>query len=83
MIKFTYTKGSGALCYGFGISEENVKRLKKGQPIYIDLSQIGGTGEVMIFYGKTEQDMARDLAEFIGPDTVTHIDPKVTDCGKA
>ena len=69
MVKFTYTT-AGVICYGFGISEENVNRLKKGQPIFIDLSEIGGTGEVMIFYGKTEEDMARDLAGVIGPDTV-------------
>lgn len=40
---------------------------------------MGGTGRVLIFYGKTEQDMMRDLAEFIGPETKVNIDPRLAD----
>lgn len=78
MLKFSYTK-AGAPCYGFGLSERNIYRLRKGEPIVIDLGLMGGTGEVLIFYGKTEQDMGRLLAEFIGPDTKVNIDPKLAD----
>jgi hypothetical protein len=78
MLKFSYTK-AGAPCYGFGLSERNLYRLRKGEPIRIDLAQMGSTGEVLIFYGRTELDMAQDLAEFIGPETKVNIDPKLTD----
>lgn len=78
MLKLSYTK-AGTLCYGFGLSERNLYRLRKGEPIVIDLGLMGGTGEVLIFYGRTEQDMARSLAEFIGPETIVNIDPKLAD----
>lgn len=78
MLKFAYTK-AGAPCYGFGLSERNLYRLRKGEPIRIDLTLMGGTGEVLIFYGRTEQDMGRDLAEFIGPETKVNIDPRLAD----
>jgi hypothetical protein len=79
MIKFTYEATPGIVSYGFGLSEENIKRLKQGQPIQVDLAQMGGIGNVLIFYGKTEMDMARDLAEFIGSETEVNIDPRVAD----
>ena len=75
MIKLAFRdKGRpGTVGYAFGLSEENIKRLKQGQPIKVDLAEMGGTGSVLIFYGKTEQDMARDLADLIGPETKVSI----------
>ena len=52
MIKFR----AGELL-GFGISEENVNRLKAGQPIYIDLSEMGLSGEMLIFYKPTDAEL--------------------------
>ena len=80
MIKLAFRdKGRpGTVGYAFGLSEENIKRLKEGQPIKVDLAQMGGTGSVLIFYGETE-DMARDLAELIGPETKVSIDPRLAD----
>lgn len=79
MIKFSYTNKSGVSSYGFGLSERNVELLKEGKPIVIDLAPMGGQGEILIFYGKTEQAMGRDIAEFIGPDTQVNIDPRLKD----
>lgn len=76
MLKFTYIK-AGIINYGFGLSERNIQLLKQGKPILIDLSELGGDGNVTIFYGKTEQDMGREIAEFIGPETKVHIDPRL------
>jgi hypothetical protein len=53
----------------FGLSELNLQRLRDGKPIDIDLRPFGHELNVVIFYGKTEEDMRRDLAEFIGPET--------------
>lgn len=45
-----------------GISKENVKRLKDGQPILLNLSDIGlPDQEIMIMYGETEKSIAKQL----------------------
>ena len=46
----------------FGLSAMNVEKLMEGRPIAIDLRDLGlEKGRVMIFYGKTEQDMKAEL----------------------
>lgn len=59
---------------GFGLSEKNIKLLKQGKPIKIDLTTLGLPGkevkDVLIFYGKTENDMQKDMADLIGPNTL-------------
>lgn len=63
MIKFTMPR-NGATVIGFGITEENVKRIKQGQPIYADLSELGIEGyEVLIMYGTDQKDIERQLQE--------------------
>lgn len=69
MVKFKYTRKDGSPGYGFGISAENVERLKKGQPIIIDMTEMGGEGEVMIFYGETTGDLIKTVQPFIGKET--------------
>ena len=55
---------------GFGLSEENIKRLKEGKPIMFDANDLGIEGsKIVIFYGKTEQDMQDDLSKYIGKNT--------------
>jgi hypothetical protein len=46
----------------FGLSRQNVALLMQGQPIAVDLSELGlSTGRVVIFYGATEEDMEAQL----------------------
>lgn len=60
----------GKTLLGLGLSKENVEMLKKGNPIHVNLNEMGIKDvDMLIFYGETEEDMQRDLAEFIGPDT--------------
>ena len=68
MIKALAKTDKGPLMI-FGLSRENIERLQKGQPIKIDLSEMGMEGHAMIFAGDTEATMAAELAELIGPDT--------------
>lgn len=49
-----------------GIDAENVRRLKKGQPILVSLAQQGGTDDVMIMYGETLDDICRELEAATG-----------------
>lgn len=46
----------------FGLSARNVELLMQGQPISIDLRELGlEKGRVMLFYGTTEQTMKEEL----------------------
>jgi len=72
MVKFK-TIVNGKPLVGFGISEENVKRLKEGMPIAIsaeDCKQLFGIDTIVtIFYGKTEADMREELSKhFVIPE---------------
>lgn len=49
-----------------GIDAENVRRLKRGLPIVVDLTDLGGEGEVMIVYGETLEDIRNDLERAMG-----------------
>lgn len=63
-----------------GLSAENVKRLKAGQPIYVrrdgQAGDIGLNKSLVIFYGDSEQQMLNQMRPLIGPDTKAHIDPR-------
>lgn len=52
--------------YLMGIDAENVKRLKAGQPIEIDLTLLGGTDKVVLMYGETMQAIVDELQEASG-----------------
>jgi hypothetical protein len=51
-----------------GLSDNNMLRLKKGEPIKFSLRQLGmdlSDVEIVIYNGKTEDSMQADLQEFI------------------
>lgn len=53
-----------------GLSDENIKRLKAGQGIKFNMSELGLKAmDVMIFQGKDEQTMLDQFRSNIGPDT--------------
>lgn len=48
----------------FGLSEANLQELRKGRPIEVDLRDLAMPGgKVIIFYGKTEVDMMKELED--------------------
>jgi len=64
-----------------GLSHANITELVKGRPIKFGGETIGFGTEVefMIFAGETERAMQREFAQFIGPETEVHIDPRLRD----
>lgn len=68
MIKFKGEK-DGKVLLGLGISEANVRKLKEGMPILIDDPDFF-EGTILLMYGKTEKDMAREMLPFIVPGTI-------------
>lgn len=64
-----------------GLSHRNLAELKQGHPIKCSVSDFGCSGdiEVLIFSGVSEQAMAREFAELVGPETEVSIDPRLKD----
>lgn len=50
----------------FGLDAENVRRLTEGQPIVVDLHPLGGEHRVCIMYGRTLDDIRRELEAATG-----------------
>jgi hypothetical protein len=50
-----------------GIDNENVKRMKDGKPLVIDLSNYGPTTKVMVMHGRTMDDVRQELEKLLGP----------------
>lgn len=60
MIKFR-TDGKVPI-YGLGVSRGNIDRLTNGQPIVVNLQDIGGPpGQVVIMFGETERAIFDEL----------------------
>jgi hypothetical protein len=58
MIQFSGSDNDGKRFIGIGLSAENVRRIREGDPAVVDLTPHGFAGaEVVIFYGRTEQEM--------------------------
>lgn len=61
----------------FGLSGENLRRLRQGQPIKINLAEMGLAGlagYAVIFYGNTEDAMVAHLREagMLSEDLISH-----------
>jgi len=46
-----------------GLSDINIVRMREGKPIHIHADDMGFAGEIVIFTGKTEDDMAKMILE--------------------
>lgn len=44
-----------------GVDRENLRRLRGGQPIVVDLTDYGDTRRVLFMYGDTMTDIMREL----------------------
>jgi uncharacterized radical SAM superfamily protein len=62
MIRARCTTGEFIL----GIDANNVRKLKEGDAMVVDLSLMGGTDTVMVIYGETMSDVLRDLEKMQG-----------------
>jgi hypothetical protein len=63
MIKAHGVGLDGNPVFVLGLSDGNLTLLRKGQPIMLDLAQLGGVGSVVIFWGRTEIEMAGELTK--------------------
>ena len=75
MVKFTASGEGGITLVGLGLEAENIRRMQAGSPVRVRLSDLGflgavGAVQIMIFAGQDAASIRRDLAAFIGPETV-------------
>ncbi|MCK5644858.1 MAG: hypothetical protein KAJ19_28925 [Gammaproteobacteria bacterium] len=79
MIKMGATGEDGRNIACFGLSYANLERLKGGEPIVVELEQLGGSGTVYIFAGATERMMYDELRNLgiVTDDTPTEVDPRL------
>lgn len=61
MIKFK-SEGKQPLI-GLGLSEGNLKKLREGKPIFIMREELGIDFNLLIFWGKTEEEIQRKLKD--------------------
>jgi hypothetical protein len=59
-----------------GLSDGNLMRLREGKPIHILGADWGKPFDIVIFWGPTEEAMAKMIEPFIGPESI------VTDTSK-
>lgn len=69
MIKAGMTKKDGGRLVLLGITGGNVRRLKMGDPINVDLIPLGIPGEIIICYGDNMTALKKQLEPLIGPQT--------------
>lgn len=61
MIKFRGDASDGKPVMVFGLSHQNIDRLKAGEPISFSLSELGLEGHVIIMAGETEAAIYEEL----------------------
>lgn len=67
MIKFTKTNVAGQRLLGFGLSQENMKRLAAGDDIFVNLSELGvDHTSLYIFVGDNEEQMIERVKREFG-----------------
>jgi hypothetical protein len=49
----------------FGLSDENIARLRQGKPILIDMKEMGSVGKVLIYSGATEEQMEAEMKKYL------------------
>lgn len=81
MIKAKLVTDDGKNILVFGISAENVRQLQEGNPLKVDLTEMGLSGEMLIFYGETTGDLIEQINPFIGEETILrdHLDEEKTE----
>lgn len=82
MLKFiARDEGDGSVILGFLLSEGNLKKLREGLPILVELSAMGvdgydgdaiKKGKVIIAYGGTDDELFEMVKGKVSPDTIVH-----------
>ena len=52
-----------------GLAEENIAKLKAGQPFHHHMQEVGAPFELLIFYATGLEELKAAMQEFVGPDT--------------
>lgn len=61
MLRASSTSGDGRRLMLLGLTPENVRRLKDGEPILVDCAELGVDARLTIMFGQTERAIAAEL----------------------
>jgi len=75
MLKARADDANGNPIFLFGLTEENVRRMREGEMLRVDLAQMGGHGTIHIMVGKDIEALRDFVMQFVGPDTTVSVDP--------
>lgn len=73
MIKLKADQENGRTLLAFGLSRGNLVELMRGNPIHVNLEEMGMPDMDFMIFGdirKDDAELADSLSEFIGPDTI-------------
>lgn len=73
MIKFTAKTDSGRKLVGFGLSQMNLVKIMAGEPVHVNMEEMGFPGLDFMIFGdirKDDQELADSIKEFVNEDTV-------------
>lgn len=73
MVKFSADGAGGRKLLGFIITDENVARLKKGEPIHVNVDEMGVPNVDFVIHYEPSDKMAVDaVRQFMTKDTVVN-----------
>lgn len=61
MIKASGKQVDGRWLFVLGLSDVNLELLRKGKPLLVALERLGGSGDVVIMWGQTEEAIRADF----------------------
>lgn len=81
MIRFAGEGKGGRRIIGMGITSANVARMAQGEPIRVKAEDFGLADvqiDFLIFYGRDMEELQKQFAPLMGPETQVHEDPLLT-----
>lgn len=73
MIKFIADTEGGRKLVAFGLSQMNLVKIMAGEPVHVNMEEMGFPGMDFMVFGDIRKDdaqLAESLSDFIGPDTI-------------
>lgn len=52
-----------------GLEEKNIEKLREGKPFHHHMNEVGSPFQLVIYYGKTYDDLLNIASDMTGPDT--------------
>lgn len=75
MIRLTLAGRGAKPLYVLGITQLNVDRLVAGNPIKVELDELGGNDSVVVLYAHDAEGLCQEIAKVVSPDELARLTP--------